>query len=277
MKYILFNSLANNNQGKTIANKYAEKGKDAILKDVVELNYQAFFSSLKEDDEITIIGGDGTLNRFVNELQEKKLVCNAHFVPAGTGNDFYHDIAKSEEEKVHINAYLNNLPVVTVKGISKKFINGIGFGIDGYCCEKGDELREKSDKPVNYTSIAIKGLLFHFKPVNATITIDGVVQTFKKVWLAPTMKGRFYGGGMMIAPMQDRTNAGVVSTVVYHTPSKIKALMTFPSIFKGEHIKKGKMVKVFTGKEIKVEFDRPTALQIDGETIKNVTSYTVRA
>ena len=29
--------------------------------------------------------------------------------------------------------------------------------------------------------------------------------------------------------------------------------------------------------EITVEFDRPTALQIDGETIRNVTSYTMRA
>jgi hypothetical protein len=91
------------------------------------------------------------------------------------------------------------------------------------------------------------------------------------------MKGRFYGGGMMVAPNQDRNKIGVVTTVVYHTPSKIKALMAFPSIFKGEHIKKEKMVKVFTGKEIKVEFDKPTALQIDGETIQNVTSYMVRA
>lgn len=170
-----------------------------------------------------------------------------------------------------------HLPIVYVNGITKKFINGIGFGIDGYCCEVGDALKEKSNKPINYTSIAIKGLLFHFKPVTAKVTVDGVTEEFTKVWLAPTMKGRFYGGGMMVAPNQDRNKIGVVTTVVYHTPSKIKALMAFPSIFKGEHIKKEKMVKVFTGKEIKVEFDKPTALQIDGETIQNVTSYMVRA
>ena len=36
-----------------------------------------------------------------------------------------------------------------------------------------------------------------------------------------------------------------------------------------------KTVHVLTGQTIKVEFDRPTALQIDGETILGVTEYTV--
>jgi diacylglycerol kinase family enzyme len=53
--------------------------------------------------------------------------------------------------------------------------------------------------------------------------------------------------------------------------------MAFPSIFKGEHVKKTKIVKVFSGKEITVEFDRPTAIQIDGETILGVTKYTARS
>ena len=52
--------------------------------------------------------------------------------------------------------------------------------------------------------------------------------------------------------------------------------MVFPSIFKGEHIKKTKMVKVYEGHEITVVFNKPTALQIDGETVKNVLTYTVR-
>ena len=38
----------------------------------------------------------------------------------------------------------------------------------------GDEQRAASDKKVDYTGIAIKGLLFHYKPTNATVTVDGV-------------------------------------------------------------------------------------------------------
>ena len=37
------------------------------------------------------------------------------------------------------------------------------------------------------------------------------------------------------------------------------------------------MVAVHTGDEITVEFDRPTPLQIDGETILDVTKYTARS
>ena len=92
------------------------------------------------------------------------------------------------------------------------------------------------------------------------------------------MNGRFYGGGMMTAPQQDRNNPeGKLSVVVMHGSGKLKTLMVFPSIFKGEHISHTEMVDVLTGKEITVRFDSPAALQIDGETVKNVSEYSVKA
>ena len=126
--------------------------------------------------------------------------------------------------------------------------------------------------------IAIKGLLFHFKPRSAVITVDGVSTEYKKVWIAPTMFGRHYGGGMMPTPAQDRfSEDGKVSLMVFHDSSKLKTLSIFPSIFKGKHILKTKYVTVFEGKEVNVKFDRPTALQIDGETLLGITEYTVKA
>ena len=136
----------------------------------------------------------------------------------------------------------------------------------------------KSDKPINYSSIAIKGLLFHFHPTNATITVDGKTKKYQKVWLAPTMNGRYYGGGMKIAPDQDRLNSErCVTCVVLHNAGKIRTLTAFPKIFTGEHVKYTKILDFICGHEVKVEFDRPTALQIDGETIRNVTEYTVKS
>ena len=121
-------------------------------------------------------------------------------------------------------------------------------------------------------------MLFHYHTTNAVVTVDGVKHEYKKVWLAPTMNGRFYGGGMMPTPNQDRLSEdGTVSTMVLYGSGKLKTLIVFPSIFKGEHIKHKEMVEVLTGHEINVEFDRPTALQIDGETILGVTSYKVTA
>ena len=83
---------------------------------------------------------------------------------------------------------------------------------------------------------------------------------------------------MKVAPEQDRLNAErIVSVVALHCRSKLKTLMVFPSIFKGEHVRHTEMVSIFTGHEISVVFDKPTALQIDGETVPNATGYSVQA
>ena len=224
-------------------------------------------------------GGDGTLNRFINDTAELTLPKRILYFATGSGNDFLHDIGGTPlQEPTDITKYLKDLPIVTVKGKDYRVLNGVGYGIDGYCCKVGDKLRATSKKPVNYTSIAIKGLLFHYKPTNATVIADGKEYRFDKVWLVPTMNGRFYGGGMMPTPAQDRLNpAHTISAMVYRAANKFQALMVFPSIFKGEHIKKEKLVKILSGDEITVRFDRPTALQIDGETILGVSEYTMRA
>ena len=173
--------------------------------------------------------------------------------------------------------YIKDLPTVEVKGKKYRFINGVGYGIDGYCCEVGDKLKAEGNKKVNYTTIAIKGLLFHYKPTNAKVTVDGETKEYKKVWIAPTMHGRYYGGGMMPAPEQIRNNPEkLLSVMVFHGTGKIKTLMIFPSLFKGKHVKHTKHVDVLRGHEITVEFDSPRALQIDGETILNVDKYTAK-
>lgn len=242
-------------------------------------SYSDFFAGIAEGDSVILCGGDGTLNRFVNDTEGIDIKCDILYYAIGSGNDFLRDIEKTDKVPFKINDYIANLPIVEVKGKTYRFLNNVGFGIDGYCCEVGDAIKAKNEKlgrskAVNYTSIAIKGLLFHYKPTSATVTVDGKEYRYKKVWIAPTMKGRFYGGGMMPTPAQDRTRAdGELSLMLMHGTGKLKTLLVFPSLFKGEHIKHEKMVAIHMGKDISVTFDNPTAVQIDGETILGVTSY----
>lgn len=274
---ILYNPLSDNGQGEAHAKVLSGllEGNNLRFVDLTKItDIKTIIDSLQADDKLVISGGDGTLNRFLNDTDGMEIKNEVYFFSAGTGNDFLSSVGVEKGNLVPINRFFGKLPTVTVNGKDYKFINGVGYGIDGYCCEVGDELREKSDKPINYTSIAIKGLLFRFKPVNATVTVDGKTEKFSNVWLAPTMFGRFYGGGMIPTPDQNRKD-GTVSTMVYHNCGKLKALTVFPNIFKGEHVKEETIVRIFKGHSVTVEFDRPTALQIDGETIKNVTSYTV--
>ncbi len=282
MYYILCNPLSANKQGAVLSQSLVSKLSDSELEFVdirtVE-RYSDFWKRIDlENDSVILSGGDGTLNRFINANVDERLPNNLYYFAAGSGNDFKHDVSPDSDELIPLHKYIKDLPIVTVKGKSYRFINGVGFGIDGYCCEKGDELKKKSDKPVNYTAIAIKGLLFGFTPANAKVTVDGVTTKYRRAWIAPTMKGKYYGGGMMVTPEQDRFDTdGKVSVALMYGTGKIKTLTVFPSIFKGEHVKHTEMVKIITGHEITVEFDRPTALQVDGETILDVTSYTVSA
>lgn len=256
------------------------KGEEVDGVDVIKFEgYRKHLASVKDDDRIYLVGGDGTLNRFINDTDGMNIECAVYYYPAGTGNDFLRDIEKSEKDApIKINQYIKDLPFVDVKGKTYRFLNGIGFGIDGYCCLVGDEMKAKGKGKgnINYTSIAIKGLLFHYHPTDCTIIVDGKKYEYKKVWLCPVMNGRYYGGGMMSAPDQDRLNKdATVTAMLFYGKGKIATLLAFPSIFKGKHVNKKGIVALHRGKDITVTFSRPTPLQIDGETIKDVTFYHV--
>lgn len=275
MNYLLFNPLARNGQGtlmkeeakKTLSQTYS----DLIEKNVLELSLDEFVPQIQEEDNLILVGGDGTLNHFANVIYEKKVEASFYLYRAGTGNDFLRDI-KEEGNLVYLNPYLKNLPKVKINGKETYYINGIGFGIDGMVCEVADGLKAKGETNINYTSIAIKLLLTKYKCPNAHVFVDGKEYQYKRVWFASSMNGQYYGGGMMVAPKQNRLGEKL-SFVVMHKCRRLHALMIFPNIFKGKHLDKKKYCSLIEAKHIKVCFDRPTALQIDGETISNVTEY----
>ena len=277
---VLYNPLASTGKGEEKARTLVDiLGSDAKIQflSLIELeDVRAFLDSLPPDTCPIITGGDGTLSRFVDNLGGNP-TRDIYYYPAGTGNDFLNDLNKTGDTRPFLlNPYITDLPHIHFNGESHAFINGVGYGIDGYVCEEGDRIRKKTGKPINYTGTAVKGLLYAYKRTKAFVTVDGQDYSFENVWMTPTMLGRFFGGGMMCAPAQDRLNAdGTVSLMVMRCKSKIRTLLLFPTIFKGNHVKVTDIVSMFKGHEICVRFDRPTALQIDGEVYSGVTEYTV--
>ena len=277
--YILYNPLASSgNCSKYIENIELPENCEKVFYNMAEHNsYSEILDSISYDDIIVLCGGDGTLNRFINSVDCDNIKNDILYYAAGSGNDFLNDLGITPSNNpIKINDYLKNLPEVCVGDKTYKFINGIGYGLDGYCCEEINRLKAQGKK-TSYTLIALKGLLYAYEPTNAVVTVDGKEYRYKKVWLTPTMLGKFFGGGMAIAPMQNRLNSdGTLTTVVAHNLSKLKIVTLFPTIFKGNHIKYKKYIDIFTGHNISVKFDIPTAMQIDGETVTGVTEYTVK-
>lgn len=282
MVHILYNPKSG--CGKDVEEKLSRvkklcKNKESVAQNIVEIeDMKKYFDSLKSDDEIVLVGGDGTINVFVNKLRGYEIKNKLFLYKAGTGNDFMTDICwdiNEQSDFIQINEYIENLPVVTVNGKEYLFINNVGYGIDGKVCTAAEDLKEKGKTEINYTTLAIKLLLTNYKRNNAIITVDGKKYRYKNVWMAPVMNGRFYGGGMMPTPAQNR-DSDKVSCCIIHDTNALQTLFIFPSIFKGEHIKYKSKVTVLSGKEFRIEYDRPQDVQIDGETIRNVTEISVR-
>lgn len=288
MMYILFNPLANNGNGEKEAKAWKEQFAkcEAEFVNIIELK-MSFFDGLTENDEVILCGGDGTLNRFANETYGYKFKNKLFLAKCGTGNDFYRDVLPYEKDgRVELTQFIQNLPVVTVNGMKRHFVNGIGYGIDGDTCLVGDQIKEKQPGIiVNYSKIAIglllkfakneQGKKYGFMPKVAKTVVDGKEMNFKNVWLCSTMVGKYYGGGMMAAPLQDRLNKEhTCSVIAYSSKGRLISFLRFPAFSGGKH--KGKKYLINqVGKHIEVTFDQPCALQIDGEVVKDVLTYTV--
>lgn len=284
MKYvILYNSFSDNKNGlekaKTIEEKLSKQDEFQYV-DIISIdNEVSYIKGLPEEVTPVLCGGDGTIGQFVSLLDDEHLSRDLYYFPCGSGNDFARDVlGPDKRELIKLNDYIENLPKVFVNDKKYRYIDDVGFGIDGYVCEEADKLRLTTNKSINYPLIAIKGFLFKFRTKTAKVVVDGKEYTFEKVVLASTFNGRFYGGGMQIAPMQDRKNSENTQTFVcLHNCRKIKGILVFASVFNLKHLNYKKNVTFLTGKEIEVTFDTPSSIQLDGEVIRDVLSYKVQA
>lgn len=275
MRYkVLYNPISGHKNGLQIIEQASFMSADCDLINVLELtDYASFFAGLDPTDVVILCGGDGTLNRFANDTAGIPITNEVLFYGMGNGNDFLRDIGCAPfAEAVPIKDYIACLPTVEVAGQKLRFINNVGFGIDGYCCEVADQMTRDGIDDINYSNIAVSGVLGKYKATDATVIVDGKSYRFKSVWIAPTMNGRYYGGGMMPTPAQDRTHPETLSVLIYHCRSRLGALISFPKLFKGTHVDDPKAT-ILTGREIEVIFDAPRAVQVDGETFSGVTSY----
>lgn len=265
MRYYIYNRLATNKKPRI------ENG--AKLIGAIGLDYKKFFSELLPEDDVVIIGGDMSINHFIRKIKGYKVSNNVYVKAFGYGSDFVNDVGGKLTDEVLLNPYINNLPTAKIKNHNRPFINGVGFGLDGYCCASADYIKAKNPSAtINYTNIALKGLLYKFKPVHAVVEVDGKRYEYDNVWLASTMKGRYFGGGMKIAPDQNREDDHL-SVIIYTVKSRIRALLSFSSVFKGTHVNNTEMVKIITGKNVHMKFDRIGDAEIDGDTVTNIDEY----
>lgn len=93
--HILYNPHAGSGRGPEAAYRLNALLPDdrLLFRDITEIDdYGAFFRSLRDDDRVVIAGGDGTLNRFINDTAPLRTDCGIYYFATGSGNDFLADI-----------------------------------------------------------------------------------------------------------------------------------------------------------------------------------------
>ena len=280
-KYIvLYNPLSAKGHGLENAKKLEtlmEEGAEFSYEDMTKVtDTKSYMASVPEDTTLIFTGGDGTLNRVVNQIYDLPLERDVYYFPAGSGNDFINDLELPHDcAPFPINPYIKELPLLTANGEEHRYITSASLGLDGYCCDVVEVYRQNGKK-IAYTMVAFEGLLWKYKPTGGTVTVDGVSTHYDKIWLAAAMFGRFYGGGVKMAPRQSRFDEdGKLTLVVIHDIARIPTLFIFLNVIKGKGEKYPKHVQYFTGHQLEVHFDKPTSLQFDGEPISDVTDIKV--
>ncbi|MFA5560410.1 MAG: diacylglycerol kinase family protein [Acholeplasmataceae bacterium] len=266
MTLILYNPLSRNGRNsrhiKKLTKRLIKKGHEIQLHSLIEIvDVEGFINACHLDDEIIIVGGDGTLNRLANRVYGIDFKQKIYLYQAGTGNDFARSL-KIRGRLIQINDYLKNLPQIKFNAEEKYFLNGAGIGLDGYVVSLVNESNRKKNK-INYFRHAFLGFK-RFKPIGGTLIIDGKEIVEDKIWFVAAMNAPYFGGGMKIAPKADRKEA-LLDVVVVRKIAKWKLILIFPIIYLGWHTALKKYVQIYKAKNIEIKFKKETYMQIDGD------------
>lgn len=273
MYYLLYNPLSMKGKSISVAKKLSLKlSKKKIENDILSLidiqpRIEEMIKNVSSDDTVVLIGGDGTLHQTINKLKNVTIPCRVMMYKAGSGNDF----ARGHKGKLFdITKEVTDLPTLFMNNQEIKFINGIGMGIDAMVC---DEVNNNNKKE-SYFKTAVR-CFKTFKPYDLDITIDSKEYHFTKVWFFVVNNGKYFGGGMKIAPKAVR-NDDHLDIVIAHTMSRKKLVRVFPTIFIGKHVWFKKAITVLTGSDIKIKANGCRLLQADGEVSYTDNEITVK-
>lgn len=213
--------------------------------------------------EILVLGGDGTLNYVVNEIQTNQYPISV--VSNGTGNDSVKSLhGESNFEKqveIAIGGRIRKFDLGICNG--RAFVNGVGIGFDGEVVREMEEKKSKRGGRLDYLYTVLR-IVAGYKEKKISFTMDG--KTFeRKILLMTISNGTTFGAGFVINPFA-KANDGFLDVCLLN---EIKPLMRFwhlPKLKFGTHhkIKPAEFYKI---KKVRIDLTDELFAHLDGEAI----------
>ncbi len=256
---ILCNQLAGSGISITLVEKIA---KNLFNKNISHTffkeNWPFNFNSFTD---VWIVGGDGTLNYFVNQHPDIRLPLV--IFNGGTGNDFHWMLYGkiSFEEQLQIALSAEPKPIDLGRCNEKYFINGVGVGFEG---EVVKSLAGKKKKPGKASFMAmILKKIFSYRSNTFQITADNHKIAGKKYFMIDTCNGSRAGGGFHIAP-EAAADDGLLDIIMIDALKPLIRLRWLPVIEKGQHLNLS-FVNHIKGKKISILCNKSISFHLDGE------------
>lgn len=225
-------------------NPIAGKGKSLLVLREVErllkrekISFFSFISnwpeSLQGCEEGWIIGGDGTINFFINKYQNPSIPLAP--LGGGTGDDFSWSLYGKISVESKVMKVLQSPCRLVDAGICNQriFLNLIGIGFDGAVLESLGE-KSRSWGHLTYLTEVIRKI-FTYREINFIIRTGAQEFTGRRLLVSISNAPRT-GGGFMIAP-EARTDDGMLNLMLCDPLSRILRLRYLPVIEKGKHLK----------------------------------------
>ncbi len=254
---IITNHLAGNGKGLQMAKHIAQ------ILDSRRISFKIFQdnwpTAWNDFTDLWVVGGDGTLNYFVNKYpSEKKPLM---IFPGGTGNDFSWSLYKHKSVEEMVEVGLAGNPKAIDAGLcnGKLFMNGLGVGFDGAVAHALQGVQKTS---VGIYWKTILRLIFRFRESVFNIT-SAEYSTRQKALMINLMNGERAGGSFFVTPGTSFTDGFLQVNLVQPVPSW-KRFFYLPLIEKGKHTKLS-VVAYFTTKSMCIESDTAFHAHIDGE------------
>jgi diacylglycerol kinase (ATP) len=227
---------------------------------------------------IIAVGGDGTTNEVLNGFYEngQKIAASSYFsfLATGTGSDFQrmfpdHDYKEAifsiirRERIIHCDTVRVTYTSWDKTGESRYYINTADLGIGAETCMRVNQNSKQLGGFLTFLSAAIRTLFAH-QNFQAQVLVDGI-----KVFSGSTPEivaanGRFFGGGIMIAP-EAEIGDGLLDLIIIEDISKGKFLLSMPAAYRGKHIRQS-CVKTYQGRRVDITCSQAVPLETDGET-----------
>ena len=215
-----------------------------------------------QDWRIYSIGGDGTLNEILNGMVGSQSALGV--IPAGSGNDFFRSLDAVQDSTLIKRTIEGQVKKCSLGQVNKRyFLNVASAGIDAEVVYNARQFKKLPF--LNGQGAYILGIfytVFKYKSFNSKITLNDKIHHNSTLLLAMA-NGRYYGGGMKIAPRADIYSK---SFEVYHIDEAkpLRIIKLFPTLIRGAHDTL-KEVQSYQTSKLSIYSKEGFMLNVDGE------------